>query len=414
MSVSVKMMQDDKKDLAVIKQVDHSLMNIENDIFYSERNPYNLIFNHISIPIILSTRDTWDIIECNDAAVIFFKYSKEELIKIDFFDLFPKEQAQKVRNKFLDYNLNAQNRIIVMDKRGERVKVNLFTDISIFKGKEVIISNFIQQLSDDPRDSIQEKNQENINIIKKQLWQSQKIEAIGTFTRGIAHDFNNILSTIIGFAELTRQQLRNDPKLYGHLNNILSASNKAKGLISQIMTFAKTTEHKFYPMKISPVIEKVIRIIRPSIPRTIQIRFYSNVSGDYIKADKIQFKQVIMNLLTNAAQAIKDKSRGIINIELTKTNIIRHISPEHYQMQSGDYLKMSVSDTGCGMSGEIKDRIFEPYFTTHGLGDGTGLGLAITYGIIQNLRGGITVRSRMGKGTTFVVFIPEFKNKEAS
>lgn len=158
------------------------------------------------------------------------------------------------------------------------------------------------------------------------------------------------------------------------------------------------------------MIEEVLRIIRPSIPRNIEIRFYSNVSKDYIKADRAQFQQVIMNLITNAAQAIKTK--GIINIEFIKTNIIKHISAAHFQMKSGDYFRITVSDTGCGMSSEIKDRIFEPYFTTKEFGDGTGLGMAITYGIIKNFKGGITVRSRPGRGSTVEIFLPEFKHKK--
>jgi len=195
-----------------------------------------------------------------------------------------------------------------------------------------------------------------------------------------------------------------------NLNNILLASNKAKELISQIFTFSRKAESQFTPVRITPMIEEVLRIIRPSIPRNIEIRFYSNVSKDYIKADRAQFQQVIMNLITNAAQAIKTK--GIINIEFIKTNIIKHISAAHFQMKSGDYFRITVSDTGCGMSSEIKDRIFEPYFTTKEFGDGTGLGMAITYGIIKNFKGGITVRSRPGRGSTVEIFLPEFKHKK--
>ncbi len=244
---------------------------------------------------------------------------------------------------------------------------------------------------------------ERLNL-QLQLQQSQKMEAIGTLAGGIAHDFNNILGAVIGYAELAQNLVEKRSKAYNHLDEVLSAGMRAKQLVQQILTFSRATKHELAPIRLAPVAEEAIKLLRASLPATLEIR--TNLSSQSaVIADPTKFHQVLMNLCTNAAHAMR-KRGGVLDVCLSDFFLNSESTENNASVQPGPYVKLTVSDTGQGMSRHILDRIFDPFFTTKRKGEGTGLGLSVVHGIVKSFNGHITVRSRPGKGTCFELLLP--------
>ncbi len=248
-----------------------------------------------------------------------------------------------------------------------------------------------------------EKEREEVS---RQLRQSQKMEAIGTLAGGIAHDFNNILSAIIGFSELSLVETGENAKLKSMLEKILHASDRAKDLVRQILTFSHQTEFEKKPLKLNLVVVEVLNLLRASLPSFIEIKKDLN-SNAFILADQTQIHQVIMNLCTNAWHAMKENGGtltvGLKEIHLTKENL----SP-NTDLPPGQYIELMIKDTGSGIRPEIIERIFDPYFTTKDPDKGTGLGLSVVHGIITSCKGSIKVSSQIREGSTFTIYLPIF------
>ena len=248
-------------------------------------------------------------------------------------------------------------------------------------------------------------NQEKEKL-EAQLRQAQKMEAIGTLAGGIAHDFNNILSVIIGNAEmLGMSEEISSSTSRENVAPILAASSRAKKLVSQILTFSRQGDQQKLLISLKPVIKETIEFLRSSLPSTIQLKQYINPEAGTILADPTQMQQVLMNLCTNAAHAMEG-SAGELKIELENATITEADSRVTADVEPGSYVKMSVSDTGHGMEAWVRERIFDPYFTTKGPGKGTGLGLSVVHGIVKSHGGMIQVYSEPGAGTTFRVYFP--------
>ena len=239
-----------------------------------------------------------------------------------------------------------------------------------------------------------------------QLLQAQKMEAIGTLAGGIAHDFNNILTAILGYAELSKFEVEPGSDLSRNLAEIISASRRAGDLIRQILTFSRKAAFKKQPLQIHPVVKEALKLIRGTIPSTIDIR--PEIAGDCgtILADVTQIHQVIMNLCTNAYHAMQQQG-GILIVRLQNTVINGETSDPPTGLTPGNYVQLTVSDTGHGMDETTLDRVFDPYFTTKKQGEGTGLGLATVHGIVKNHGGVISVRSAPNEGTTFDIYFPQ-------
>ena len=246
-----------------------------------------------------------------------------------------------------------------------------------------------------------------------QLQQKQKMEAIGTLAGGIAHDFNNILSAILGYAELTLIQTAAGSKNHEYLTKILKSVERAADLVRQILTFSRQTELERKPMLMQPVIKETMKLLRGSLPSTIEIDYDIDPECRPIQANFSQIHQVIMNLCTNAYHAMRQKG-GKLHISLTEVDLPQDVLDEKPEMAAGHYVRMSVTDTGDGIAPEYRDRIFEPYFTTKTQGEGTGLGLATVHGIVLNHEGTITFESDIGKGTRFDVYFPVLEKKPDS
>ena len=237
------------------------------------------------------------------------------------------------------------------------------------------------------------------------LQQAQKMESIGTLAGGIAHDFNNILSPIMMHAEMAMEELPPDDPLQACMKSIFYSSERARDLVKQILTFARKRSVNRIVLKSSVVIQDAVKFLRSTIPTTINIQYNNKSKKDTILADPTQLNQIIMNLCTNAAYALREKG-DLLEIVLSNEDIPLSKAKSFYSLNPGSYVKISVSDNGTGISPDILARIFEPYFTTKKVGEGSGLGLAIVHGIVQSYGGDITFESKEGHGTTFHVYLP--------
>ena len=246
--------------------------------------------------------------------------------------------------------------------------------------------------------------------LEERLQQSCKMEAIGTLAGGIAHDFNNILSAVLGFAELAKMKLEDRKYIEKALGEILKAGIRARDLVKQILTFSRQTGIKREPMELVPLIKETMKFLRASLPVTIDINQNLSVSDSMIIADPIQIHQVIMNLSTNAAYAMKEKG-GMLDIRLAEVELADEAELDFKGLKRGRYLQLTVADTGSGIPKEIINRIFDPFFTTKERGEGTGMGLSVVHGIVKDLGGAISVYSEPGNGTTFRALFPKYEGE---
>jgi PAS domain S-box-containing protein len=237
---------------------------------------------------------------------------------------------------------------------------------------------------------------------ERQFQQAQKMESIGILAGGIAHDFNNILSSIIGFTELALEETPSGTALEDNLQEVYSAGQRARELVAQILTFARQSDEKKSPIPPSAVASEVLKFIRSTIPTTIAIQ-QEIKSGALIMGNATQVYQLLMNLCTNAAQSMEDAG-GVLKVSMK--DVVFDAKVSAIDIGLGPYVEIKVSDTGVGISPDVMDSIFDPYFTTKSPGVGTGMGLAVVHGIVESCRGKISVDSQLGKGTTFTIHLP--------
>ena len=248
------------------------------------------------------------------------------------------------------------------------------------------------------------KAEEGRKKLEQQLRQAQKMEAVGTLAGGIAHDFNNILAAIIGYTELSQNDLDKSHPCQRYLTNVLTAGGRAKNLVYQILSFSRQAEQKRLPIDIAPAVKEALKLLRASIPTTIEIEQDIALELGAALADPTRIHQVIMNLCTNAAYAMREKG-GILTVKLSRIELDEREASQYAELTPGSYLRLTVSDTGHGMDRGTLERIFEPFFTTK-KEEGTGLGLSVVHGIIKDHGGAITVYSEPGRGTTFHIYLP--------
>jgi len=242
--------------------------------------------------------------------------------------------------------------------------------------------------------------------VEQQIRQTQKMEALGTLAGGIAHDFNNILAAIMGYTELSLQQLERSSSVYNNLEQILKSTLRARDLVRQILTFSRASEGGKKPLELSTIITEAVKLLRALLPSTIQIRHQSNVQEATVIGDAVQIEQVLMNLGTNAGHAMQETG-GILEIGLDRKHISADEAKNYADLAPGTYIEISVKDTGTGIDKSIQHRIFDPFFTTKEVGKGTGMGLAVVLGIVKSHHGAVTVESELGKGALFRVLLPE-------
>jgi PAS domain S-box-containing protein len=245
-----------------------------------------------------------------------------------------------------------------------------------------------------------------------QLRQAHKMEAVGTLAGGIAHDFNNILMAILGYTELTLQEVPEDSTTWHNLQAVRVAGKRAADLVHQILTFGRRTEQERQPIQLHSLIKETLKLLRATLPATIELRQVLDENPVTVLADPTQIHQVLINLCTNASQAMR-QSGGILEVRLEALDLPTAVVAPPADLRTGPYIRLTVRDTGHGMKPETMERIFEPFFTTKGPGEGTGLGLSVVHGIIASHGGVITVASTQGQGTTFVVCLPQSEQRAA-
>ncbi|WP_320042746.1 ATP-binding protein [uncultured Desulfobacter sp.] len=272
--------------------------------------------------------------------------------------------------------------------------------ISSVRDKNGTITNYV---------GVQQNASKEIKINEK-MAQAQKLESLGTIAGGVAHDLNNMLFPILGNAEILI--LRNaafDNETKESLTQLYESALQAKELVQQILNFSRQKKVKREPLQIQNSIETVLKLMDSGIPRNISIEKEVDPNCPSVIADPTQIHQIIMNLVSNGVHAM-GKAGGVIKMALAPVNVSQ--SEGNGRVKPGDYICLSVSDTGRGMSKEVMNHIFEPFYTTKGNEDGTGMGLSVVYGIVKDMGGGIKVHSRQGKGSEFRLYFPKFSKKK--
>lgn len=246
--------------------------------------------------------------------------------------------------------------------------------------------------------------------LEDQVRQSQKFESLGTLAGGIAHDFNNILTVIIGIADMLRMEFRDHPDSMRLLNRLMSASEKARNLVQQILTFSRQSKGKKVTVNAGSLVEESIQLIRSGKPANVTIE--TKICGDdlYVCADGNQLEQAIMNLVTNAIEAVTG-TNGKILVEVVLVKIEQHLNAAHGELEPGPYVCIRVTDNGAGMSPEVMNKIFDPFFTSKELGN--GMGLAIVHGIVMNHGGALELQSELNQGTTIEMYLPQAEAEAA-
>ncbi len=376
---------------------------------------------------IISTTPEGIIRTFNPAAERMLGYSAQEMIGrltlLSFHDQSEIEQRAGIFAEELDMDIEPGFEVFVakarrhlpnehewtyIHKGGSRIPV-LLAVTALFNA-EGEITGFLGIASD----ITARKYEEDIRKqLEEKLIQAQKMEAIGTLAGGIAHDFNNILSGIMGYSEISLKAVQDRPKVHQNIEQVLKAAERAKDLVQQILAFSRKAAQEKKPIALAAITGEVVRFMRASLPTTIEITSQIEDTADVILADPTQMHQVLMNICTNAGQAMKETG-GVLEVGLKEAVMDAGNLIHHPALKFGRYLELSVRDTGRGIPQKNLGRIFDPYFTTKEKGEGTGLGLAVVHGIVKDHSGEITVYSEVGKGTIFRVYLPVMEKQAES
>ncbi len=361
---------------------------------------YSAIVDQAAESIVLIDSETLHFAEFNDAACQGLGYSREEFANLTLFDL----QGTPTRQEIVEHI-----RAIVKAGHGRFENRHRRKDGTL---RDVLVSNRVINLRGREylvviwQDITERKHSEAERALAEARFRkAEKLEAIGTLAGGIAHDFNNVLAPIIGYTEMALNDIVHDSPLRHGLEQTLNAAMRARDLVKQILAFGRfDEEQQKIPVEISSIVKEALALLRASLPSSIEIRH--DIEKGVASADATQIHQVMINLCTNAAHAMDDK--GIMGVGLSRVDLSKSDLADQsiVDLKPGPHLKLSVSDTGIGMDTATLERIFDPYFTTKGVGKGSGLGLSVVNGIVKRHDGAITVQSEPGKGTTFSVYIP--------
>ena len=359
------------------------------------------IFNAVNEAILIYDSATGKITEVNQTMIDMYGYSQEEALHMTAGDLSSGEVPYTKNNAIAKLKKTIDQGPQLFEWLGRRKDGKLFwVEIALKNtmiGGEGRILGVIRDISVRKR-------------LEGELYQAQKMEALGTLAGGIAHDFNNILGAVVGYTELVKPYVKDDPKVYGYIDGVLHAALRAGDLVKQILTFTRGSEQQKISLQISPIINETLKMLRSSLPTTIEIKKNIESKG-IVLADPTQIHQILMNLCTNAYHAMRETG-GIMEVSLKDVEITGTGLPG-IEISQGEYLLIEVSDTGHGIDEEMKSKIFEPYFTTKQPGEGNGLGLSVVHGIVKSLNGSIGLHSEPGKGTKFHVYLPKVLPEKA-
>jgi PAS domain S-box-containing protein len=372
---------------------------VEKDLRESEEQYKSLFKNNHSVMLLIDP-ETADIVDANPAAVSFYGWSYETLTRKKIFDINTLTKEQ-VFDEMKKAKMEQRNQFYFRHRlaNGELRDVEVYSGPIKVHGRELLYS-----IAHDI--SARKKAEEEKAALEARLLHAQKMESIGTLSGGIAHDFNNLLGIILGNVELAMDDVPKWHPAKINLNEIRTASLRARDVVKQLLSFSRKTDHDQTPVNLLPIVKDALKFLRSSIPTSIEI--HENIAKDIddtIFADSTQINQVMINLCTNAAHAM-EHTGGVITIDVENIYSDQFSAADYTDLPPGRYVKLMVSDTGTGIDPEIVDRIFDPYFTTKELGKGTGIGLSVVHGIVKSHSGAISVDSKFGKGTTFSILFP--------
>lgn len=363
---------------------------IQKELTISEKR-FKYLFDNTPFGLALCTMDG-QLIQVNKKYADIIGYDCDDVLSLSYWDITPKEYEED--EKYQLKQLNTIKRYGPYEKEyihksGKRIPVRL-NGMIIHYNKEDYIWSSVEDLSDLKKAEVANAKLED------QLHQAHKMEAIGNLAGGIAHDFNNILSAILGYADLAKQDCDKNSEINDYLKGITNAGTRAKEMIHQILAYSRKTDIKMKPINLREIVSEVLKLLRATIPASIKIEDHITGTDAFILGDITEIHQVILNICTNAIQAMKEQT-GILTVSL---NADSHIH---------DNISITIADNGEGIPKEVLPNIFDPYFTTKEVGKGTGMGLAVVSGIVASHHGKISVESTPNTGTTFRITFPKYK-----
>jgi len=368
----------------------------ERDLRESEERYRSLFLN--SKDAILLTRPDGAILDANPAACAMFGWALKEIRKIGrtgLVDVTDPRLYEALSERQRKGSATAE--MTMLRAHGEKFPAEVTSTIFVDADGQQKASMIIRDITE------RVQAQEEQKHLEAQVRRAQRMESISTLAGGIAHDFNNILSAIMGYAQLAQMRLDRESEPYADLKQVVQSANRAKLLIGQILAVGRSQEQERQSIQLKYTVKEALKLLHSTLPSTIEIRETYDRDVGIIDADPTQMHQVVMNLCTNAAHAMQENG-GILEVGLR--NVAFDKRDEALSLGPGEYLRLTISDTGCGMTPDITGKIFEPYFTTKPKGVGTGLGLPVAYGIVSQHGGALTVESEPGKGSRFRVYLP--------
>lgn len=377
--------QNLEKEIAERKKAEASLRASEEKqkaILEATPDPV-AVYDAIGYPIYLNPAFTelfgWSVDELNGKLIPFVPRHQEEFTKLKIKEIYETGNPVKFEAERLT-------------KHGDIV--NVLISAAIITDFEEKRSGMVVNIKD-----ITDRKK-----LETQLRETQKMESIGTLAGGIAHDFNNILSPLVGYAEMLRDDIPPDNPQQKYINQIIQSAFRARDLVQQILTFSRRGDNQMKPMKLHPIVKEALKLLRASIPTNIDIHHDIDPGCGAVMADPTGIHQIVMNLATNAYHAM-EKAGGRLDVGLKQ--VLLEPKPSFFEnLKTGEYARLTVSDTGIGIEKDVLNKVFDPYFTTKAPGKGTGLGLSVVQGIVKSCNGVIRIESEPGDGTEIQIYLP--------